>query len=365
MEERISRVALTLVPGIGDVLGKKLVARCGSAEAVFSEKKKLLRKIPRIGETVIEALASKDVFRKAEKEIAFMDRYRIRMFFFRDKEYPFRLRNCYDSPLLLYYKGNADLNAGKILGIVGTRKATPYGKEICRSLTAGMAGQQVLVVSGLAFGIDACAHRAALDAGLPTVAVLGHGLDRIYPDLNRHLAEKMTGQGGLLTDFPSGTNPDRENFPRRNRIIAGLCDAIVVVEAGSKGGALITAEIANSYNRDVFAVPGRIGDPWSEGANALIRTNKAALIQSADDIRYMMGWDTPPGNKPPVQRKIFIEMTPEEEKIFAILNESGKTGIDELCIKAGIPMSRVSAALLNLEFEGVVRSLPGKQYELG
>jgi len=286
------------------------------------------------------------------------------MLFFRDKDYPFRLKNCYDSPVLLYWKGNADLNTAKIIGIVGTRKATDYGKNICYKLVSGLADQQVLIVSGLAYGIDSCAHRAAIESGLPTVGVLGHGLDRIYPGFNRVLAEKMMKQGGLLTDFPSGTNPDRENFPKRNRIIAGLCDGIIVVEAGRKGGALITADIANSYNRDVFAVPGRIGDPWSEGSNFLIKANKAALIQSAEDVRYLMGWDIPPGLQPVQQRKIFIEMTPEEEALVKILTESGKLGVDEICIRAGISMSRVSAALLNLEFEGVVRSLPGKLYEL-
>ena len=364
MEEQLCRIALTLVPGIGDVLGKKLITHCGSAEAVFREKKKFLTRIPRVGEKLAEALSGTDAFLRAEKELVFMERYQIRPLFFRDREYPFRLKNCYDSPVILYWKGNADLNASRILGMVGTRKATEYGKTVCQRLIAGLSDPPVLIVSGLAYGIDSCAHRACLESGLPTIGVLGHGLDRIYPGFHRVMAEKMIRQGGLLTEFPSGTMPDRENFPKRNRIIAGMCDGIVVVEAGTKGGALITAEIANSYNRDVFAVPGRIGDPWSEGANALIRNNKAALIQSVEDIRYLMGWDAPPDRPAPKQKKIFIEMTPEEEVLVKILEETGRTGVDELCIRAGISMSRVSAALLNLEFEGVVRSLPGKCYEL-
>ena len=355
-------IALSLVPGIGDVFGKKLIAYCGSAEAVFRENKKLLRKIPRVGEKLLEALSGKEIFLLAEKEMAFIERYRIQVFSFLDKEYPYRLSNCFDSPLVLYYKGTGNLNHPKVIGFVGTRTPTEYGKEICNKLISGLVEQQIFIVSGLAYGIDTCAHKIALDNGLLTAAVLGHGLDRIYPSVNKSLAEKMVNQGGLVTDFPSNTEPDRENFPKRNRIIAGLCDAVVVIEAAHKGGALITAEIANSYNRDVFAVPGRIGDPYSEGTNSLIRTNKAALIQSPEDIRYLLGWDVKDMKPGLVQRKIFLEMTPEELILVDILSGTGKMGIDELSLLAGLRMSVVSAALLNLEFEGVVQSLPGKIY---
>ena len=248
--------------------------------------------------------------------------------------------------------------------VVGTRNATEYGKSVCRSLVDGLKDYGIMVVSGLAYGIDGCAHRSALDLGLPTVGVLGHGLDRIYPMTHKSLAERMITHGGLLTDFMSGTIPDRENFPKRNRIIAGLCDAVLVVEAGVKGGALITADIANSYNRDVFAVPGRIGDPWSEGTNFLIMSNKAALVQTPDDILYFMGWKSRDAVSAPVQRKIFIEMTPEEERITALLGEEGPMGIDDITLRSGCTMSKTSAALLNLEFEGVVACLPGKVYRL-
>ena len=302
-------IALSLVPGIGDVLGKKLIVYCGSAEAVFRENKKLLRKIPRVGEKLLEALSGKEIFIRAEKEMAFISRYKIQVYSFRDKEYPYRLSNCIDSPLVLYYKGTGNLNHSKVIGIVGTRTPTEYGKEVCYKLISGLAEQQIFIISGLAYGIDTCAHKVALDNGLLTAAVLGHGLDRIYPFLNKSLAEKMINQGGLVTDFPSQTEPDRENFPKRNRIIAGLCDAVVVIEAAQKGGALITADIANSYNRDVFAVPGRIGDLYSEGTNSLIRMNKASLIQSPEDIRYLLGWDVKDKKPGLVQRKIFLEMT--------------------------------------------------------
>ena len=363
-QQLLYQIAMTMVPGVGNILGKKLVIKSGSAEAVFREKKQLLQKIPRAGQAILDALSQKDVFIRAEKQFEFIQRYRISTLFFQDPDYPRRLKNCFDGPMLIYSKGNADLNAAKIIGIVGTRNATPYGKDFCASFLGCIKEYNPLIISGLAFGIDSCAHRLALENGLQTIGVLGHGLDRIYPQLNKSLAERMIMQGGLITEFPSETRPDRENFPMRNRIIAGLCDAIVVVEAAKKGGALITADIANTYNRDVFAVPGRIGDLYSEGTNFLIKTNKAALIQSAEDLIYLMNWDMKERRQQPHQRKIYIEMTGEEEALVNLLTEKGETGIDELCQGSGFSMSKVSSALLNLEFEGIVKSLPGKVYDL-
>lgn len=364
MSELLYQVALTMIPGVGDVLGKKLVAVCGSAESVFRESRRMVRKIPRIGESLLNAISSGEILQRAEQEVLFVQRYGIKTLFFTEKDYPFRLKNCIDAPVLLYYKGTADLNAARIIGMVGTRSATEYGKQICREILTGLTDLNPLIVSGLAYGIDSCAHRNSLELGLPTIGVLAHGLDRIYPYLNKDLAGRMVKAGGLLTDFTSGTKPDRENFPKRNRIIAGLCDAVIVVEAAMTGGALITADIAGSYNRDVFAIPGRIGDHFSEGTNHIIKTNKAALIQSAADIRYMMGWDSVTPSQVPRQGKIFLELTPDEEIIIEILRQAEKTGIDELAIKAGLSMSKVSCALLNLEFEGVVKCMPGKVYSL-
>ncbi len=360
----VYQIALTLIPGVGDVLGRKLVALCGSAGAVFLEPSRHLRKFPKVKEFLAGAGDNRNILARAEEEAAFVRRYDIRALFFRDADYPQRLRNCYDAPILLFYKGKGDLNAPRTVGIVGTRNATAYGREVTRDIVEGLAGYGVMVVSGLAFGIDGCAHRHALAAGLDTVGVLGHGLDTVYPWAHRSLAEKMVSQGGLITEFMSGTRPDRNNFPMRNRIVAGLCDAVVVVEAGAKGGALITADIANTYNRDVFAVPGRVTDPYSEGTNALVRTHKAALVQRAADIAYLMGWNDSASREPVVQKKIFVEMTPAEEAIVGLLQASGTLGIDELCIRTEQPMSRVSASLLNLEFEGVVKCMPGKQYSL-
>ncbi|MBN1199053.1 MAG: DNA-processing protein DprA, partial [Bacteroidales bacterium] len=327
------------------------------------EPKRILQKVKGIGEVLSAAVGNREIFRRAEQEITFIERFHIRPLFFQDPEYPVRLTHCIDGPMMLFFKGNTDLNATRVIGVVGTRSATGYGKGICRELIGGLIPHSPLVVSGLAYGIDSCAHRAALENNLQTIAVLGHGLDRIYPYSNSVLAEKMLSCGGLITEFFSGTNPDRENFPKRNRIIAGLCDAIVVVEAARKGGALITADIANSYNRDVFAIPGRIGDAWSEGTNYLIRINKAHLCQSAENIEYIMGWRVPE-KKQDFQRKIFLEMTPDEELVVRFLETGGKTGIDEIMNHLALPVSRVSAALLNLEFEGIVKILPGKVYEL-
>jgi len=357
------QIALVLIPGIGDVLGKKLVTMCGSAEAVFREPKRILRKVQGIGEVLSHAVGNKEILNRAEQEMNFISRYRITPLFFQDPGYPRRLSHCIDSPVMLFYKGVADLNSERVMGVVGTRSATRYGKGICRELVKGLASHNPLVVSGLAYGIDSYAHRAALEAALPTIAVLGHGLDRIYPYANTSLAEKMLSSGGLLTEFLSGTNPDRENFPKRNRIIAGLCDALIVVEAARKGGALITAGIANSYNRDVFATPGRVGDTCSEGANHLIRNNQAHLLQSYHDVEYIMGWREA-DLKPVRQRKIFIELTSEEELVTEYLEKEKQSGIDDIMLHTGLTPGKVSAVLLNLEFEGIIKGLPGKIYQM-
>ena len=360
----VYQIGLTLLPGIGAVLGKKLVAYCGGVEGVFKQKKAALLKVPGIGTRLVDAILSQSVLSRAEEEMAFIEKNAITPLFYLEKNYPARLKNCIDSPIMLYYKGNANLNTPKVIGVVGTRQATDYGREMCAKIIKTLRYHEPLIVSGLAYGIDTCAHRVALEQGLKTVAVLGHGLDRIYPYLNRSLAEKMFDQGGLITEFMSKTVPDRENFPKRNRIIAGLTDATVVVEAAKSGGALITAEIANSYNRDVFSVPGRIGDTWSEGCNFLIKTNKANLMQSADDIAYIMGWQQDPVKSPLRQRQLFVELSKEEEIITNQLRMADTMGIDDICINTKLPSSRVASALLNLEFQGLVRALPGKVFKL-
>ena len=362
------QIAITLIPGVGDVLAKNLISYCGSAEAVFKEKKSKLEKIPDIGSVRAEAVLqnSDDALKRAEKEVEFIEKYKITPLFFTDKNYPTRLKNCDDAPVMLYYKGNAHLNESKIISIVGTREATEYGKSICKKLIEDLTKHNVIIVSGLAYGIDITAHKAALKNNLQTIGVLAHGLDRLYPSIHKSTAEKMIKQGGLLTEFLSKTNPDAENFPSRNRIVAGMSDAVIVVESGKKGGALITAEIANSYNRDVFAVPGKVGDVYSQGCNRLIKSNKAVLIESAADIEYVMGWEekTTNGEKKNNQKKLFIELKPEEKILVDLLNENQPLDIDTLCFRSKFTMSKAASVLLNLEFSGIVKSLPGKIYQL-
>ncbi len=357
------RIGLTLISGIGGITGKKLLAFCGSAEAVFKESRRALMKIPGIGEYTVNCIIKQDVLEKAEKEARYIEKNNISPVFFTDETYPHRLINCEDGPLMLYYRGHADLNHQRMIGIVGTRSATSYGISFCEQLIEQLKVLDVIIVSGLAYGIDTCAHREALKNDIPTIGVLGHGHDRIYPWQNKNMAVEMLGKGGLLTEFVSGSRPDRENFPKRNRIVAGMCDAIVVVESKRKGGAMITADIANSYNRDVFALPGRIGDEMSVGCNLLIKSNKAAMIESVKDIGYIMGWEETI-QKPNIQRKLFHEFTPDQKLIVEILEKSEKTSVDRLSVLSSLPASKVSSALLALEFDGLVISLPGKLYSM-
>jgi DNA processing protein len=358
------KIALALVPNIGDILAKRLVAYCGGVEAVFNEKKAALEKIPGIGSAYAQSVINHKVFDRAEEEIKFIEKNNITPLFYLDSDYPKRLSHCEDNPVMLYFKGNCNLNSEKIISIVGTREATEYGKRMCEKLIADLAIHNVTIISGLAYGIDICAHKAALDNKLPTVCTLAHGLDRMYPAVHKNTAEKMLENGGWLTDFTSNTTPDRENFPRRNRIVAGISDATIVIESKKSGGSLITADIANSYNRDVFAFPGRVDDVCSEGCNAIIKQNKAALIQSAADLVYILGWEQTKKSKAPQQKQLFIELSQDEEILVNALKEKESVGIDDLCFIAKLPMSKVSALLLTLEFSGIVRSLPGKAYRL-
>lgn len=364
MDDLIYKIALTLIPGVGSVYGKSLVAYCGGVQAVFLEKKRALLKIPGIGEQTVNAITNSQVFSRAEEELLFIQRNDIKPLFYLDKDYPIRLKQCSDSPLLMFYKGNPDFNTQKVVAMVGTRNATEYGREMCRKIIEGLKEHNALIVSGLAYGIDTWSHKASVDFGLQTVGVLGHGLDRIYPYSNKSLADRMVANGGLLSEFLSKTNPDRENFPKRNRIIAGLSDAVVVVEAGEKGGALITAEIADSYNRDVLAVPGRVTDSQSAGCNKLIKINKASLLQSADDIAYLMGWDKKPTKQNATQAQLFRDFTSDEMLVINALREKGDLDIDSLLITTGLLPSKAAALLLNMEFEGFIRCLPGKVYRL-
>jgi len=362
----LHQLALTFTKHIGDQLAKVLVSYCGSAEAVFEAPTKKLAQIPGIGQKAIEQLVLREGFARAEQELRFIEKNDIKVLFYSDEAYPKRLKNCSDSPALLYYKGNTKLNHQRIISIVGTRNATDYGKQLCRELVEDLKPYDVVIMSGLAYGIDIAAHKESLRMDIPTLGVFGHGLDRIYPTQNRSVADKMLHNGGWVTEFPSGTMPDPQNFPRRNRIVAGMADATVVVEASVKGGALITAEIANSYNRDVFAYPGRVHDEFSEGCNFLIRNNKAALLTSGADLAYILGWERPGGSAPAkAQLALPIDLEPAESLIFdAIRQNTGALGIDDLTIKTNLPLSQLAMSLLTLEMQGYIRSLPGKTYAI-
>jgi DNA processing protein len=358
------QIALTLVPNIGDIHAKALINQFGNAEAVFSARKKDLEVLEGIGTIRANSIKNFNDFSKAEEEIDFIKKYKITTLFITDKNYPQRLLNCYDSPAMLFYKGNADLNNSKIVAVVGTRNNNEYGKNICEKLIEELAGEDIIIISGLAFGIDSIAHKAALKNEMKTIGVLAHGLDKIYPSQNSGLAKEMIMNGGLLTEFRSRTKPDRQNFPSRNRIVAGISDAIIVVETGIKGGSLITAELGNGYNKDVFAFPGRINDTKSEGCNFLIKNNKAALITGANDLLENMGWKKKKVISIKKQRELFIELTPDEKVVTQILQLQEQVHIDELFLKSKLNSSAVAAALLLLEMQGIITSLPGKIYKL-
>lgn len=362
--ELVYKIAIGQIPKVGGVLARRLIAYTGSAEAVFKEKKQHLLKIPGIGEILVNHITKNNSLERAEKELAFLEKHQIETYFFLDDNYPARLKQCEDAPLLLFKKGKGAIDQPKMISIVGTRRASEYGKSICESLIKGFKERHhnAVIVSGLAYGIDACAHREALKNEMETIAVLGHGLNTLYPAQHKSLAKQVIEQGALVTDFLSDENPERNNFVKRNRIIAGISDATIVVESGIKGGALITADIANSYNRDVFAFPGKTSDTYSMGCNKLIKTNKAALIESIEDLEYIMGWEQ--ASQQPIQQQMF-DMVSEEEKIVLQYLSEHKTGsIDLLARSTGLATNRLASLLLNLELQGYIKSLPGNVYQL-
>jgi DNA processing protein len=361
----LHQIALTFIPGVGSVNSRLLLKHFGTAEDIFKARKSQLLAIPGIGEKTAASILKKDFFQDAEAELSFVEKYKIEVLFYDADNYPKRLKSCYDAPLLLYFKGNANLNNQRIVSIVGTRNATPYGKELTDLLVNDLKKHDVLVVSGLAYGIDAMAHKACLKQDISTVGVVGHGLDRIYPSQHRSLAEKMVRSGGLLTEFPSQTKPERENFPKRNRIVAGMADATIIVEASLTGGALITAELANSYNRDVFSFPGSVDREFSAGCNYLIKTNRANLITSAKDLEYLLGWKTDASAEDlKKQLSLRLNLSADEKKIVDVLLSDGQTGVDELALKTNLPQSKLAITVLGLEMQGIIITLPGKNYKI-
>jgi len=360
--ETLYRVALKNIPKVGAVIARNLIAYCGSVEAVFHENPRHLLRVPGVGPKLVSYIRKKSILLDAEKELKYIERHDIQLHFYLDESYPKRLRHISQAPILMYSKGSFDLNADRIISIVGTRKATEYGKMMCGRIIRELARYDPVVVSGLAYGIDIAAHRESVAHNLSTIAVLGNGLGRVYPSQHHSIANRMLKKGGLLTEFNFETPPDKENFPSRNRIVAALADVVIVVESADSGGSIITAEFANSYNRDVAAIPGRGNDIMSAGCNRLIKTHKAHLVEGGEDIAQLLSWDDENTKAEARQRAMFADLSEGEELLVELMNDGKETDLDLLSVQSKIPLGELATVLLSLEFKGVVRSLPGKRY---
>ncbi|CAM2731038.1 DNA processing protein [Flavobacterium succinicans] len=357
-----SLLALQSVEGVGDIVAKKLIHHFGDAESVLQAKSQQLAAIDGVGAMLLKNLKEPNIYDKAQAELNFIQKNDINVSYFQDQTYPERLKHCFDSPLLLFSAGSIDLNNRKIISIVGTRQITSAGTEFCKKFIEDLAPLNPIIVSGFAYGVDIVAHQLAMEHGLQTIGVLAHGLNQIYPKTHKKYMAKMEQNGGFLTEFWSSSNPDKENFVRRNRIVAGMSEATIVIESAEKGGSLITANMANDYNRDVFAVPGRVSDKYSQGCNMLIKTQKAQLLTSAADLVYHLNWDLQTPTKS-IQKQLFVSLAPEEQKIYDYLLQSGKEMLDTIALACDLPIFRLSGILLNMELKGVIRPLPGKLFE--
>ncbi len=355
-DKSLYRIALTQIKGVGVTHARTLMQVIGDEEAIFKEDIRKLEAIPRISRRLISEIRDPEVMRKAEKELKFVTDNKLRFLFFTDEEYPQRLTQCIDAPLLLYAKGNTGFNPQRTVSVIGTRNCTRYGEDFCTEFIEKLSHRipELQIISGLAYGIDICAHRAALKNNLSTVAVLAHGLDRVYPQVHRQTAIEMLQNGALLTEFPSGTNPDKHNFVKRNRIVAGLSDAVVVT----------TCDMANSYFREVFALPGRVHDKMSVGCNKLITENKAILLQRIDDFISHMGWKEIEKPPLPKQQELFTNLSEEETALYGKLSKGGPMHVNALAIELNIPVSELFMTLLELEVKNVVVSLPGGMYQI-
>lgn len=357
-------LALLQVEGVGDILAKKLITQCGSAEEVFKAKKTTLAQIEGIGKSVLKNIQDKTVFHKTEHELRIIEKENINLWYYQDKNYPERLKQCSDAPVILFQSGNINLSDRKIISIVGTRQVTTYGAESTKKLIEDLVPLNPVIVSGFAYGVDILAHQIAMDCGLQTIGVLAHGLNQIYPKVHKKYIAKMEENGGFLTEFWSDSKPDRENFVKRNRIVAGMSEATIVIESAEKGGSLITAQIANDYNRDVFAVPGRTTDKYSQGCNNLIKTQRANVLTSAADLVYILNWQIKKKEEKAIQKQLFITLTDEEQKIYDYLTKKTNETIDIIALDCELPVYKISSILLNMELKGIIRPLPGKIFEL-
>lgn len=356
-------LALLRVEGVGDIVAKKLISHCGSAENVFKSKALQLKGIDGVGEVLLRNLKNKTVFEKAEAELHFIEKENLMVLYYQNENYPDRLKHCVDGPVLLFASGTIKLENRRMISIVGTRQITSYGNEFCKKLIEDLAIFNPIIVSGFAYGVDIVAHQAAMENDLQTIGVLAHGLNQIYPKPHKRYVIKMEQNGGFLTEFWSTSNPDKENFVRRNRIVAGMTEATIVIESAEKGGSLITANVANDYNRDVFAVPGRTSDKYSQGCNDLIKTQRANLLTSAADLVYSLNWELKSEPAKLIQKQLFVSLDNDEQKIYDYLQKSGKQLLDIVALECDFPIFKMSSILLNMELKGVVRPLPGKLFE--
>ena len=370
-QETLYSIALSFVPRLNLLNRKMLLEKMGSVTEIFEQRHNLKEIFPHINQATLEALAMMDIhLKRAEEELAFAQAGHIQCIGYYDEAYPARLRECPDAPILLYYRGIADLNCQHIVSMVGTRQITQYGKDICKQFVKELRQlcPDTLIVSGLAYGVDIHCHRAALEQGMDTIGVLAHGLDQIYPRFHRDTAVQMVQHGGLLTEFPSRSNADKKNFIQRNRIVAGMTDATIVVESAQKGGSLITAEIAEGYGRDVFAFPGRVGDTCSQGCNQLIRSNRAGLITCAEDFVQAVGWEAECNLRKQLneglQQELFPDLTEEEQRIVKALKDTDSKQMNILAVDTALPISKLTSLLFGLEMKGVVRLLSGGCYRL-
>ena len=361
--ELIAVLRLQRVPNIGDITAKKLIAHCGSPEAIFEDKLQNLLKIDGVGTHTLKGLLDGEHLESAQSEYAYIKRKELAYSYFADADYPAYLKHCIDSPILLFKRGNIDLEGRKIISVVGTRKITSYGTAFCEEFIERIAPLNPVIVSGFAYGVDICIQKTAIKHGLQTIGCLAHGLNQMYPKTHAKYVADVEKNGGFLTEFWSSSNPERENFLKRNRIIAGMAEATIVIESAEKGGSLVTADIANSYNREVFAVPGRAKDTYSLGCNNLIKQQKAHMLTSAADLIYLLGWEVEQKETTPIQKQLFVELNADEKSIYTYLQKEGKQLLDVIALECKLPVHKISSTLLTMEMKGVIRPLPGKLFE--
>ena len=363
-EKLLAVLRLQKSKAVGDILAKKLILATGDVRQIFSEKKNSLAKINGIGTHVLKHLFDSENIKLAEKELNYITENNIAYSYFLDDDFPKNLQQCIDSPILIFKDGKIDLKNERIISIVGTRNITSYGRDFCKELIKELKEYNPIIVSGFAYGIDICAHKEAIENELQTIAVLAHGFEQIYPKSHKKYINQVNENGGFITEFWHDENPLRENFLKRNRIVAGISQATIIIESAEKGGSLVTADIANSYSRDVFAVPGRTSDLFSKGCNRLIKDNKAALLTSAKDVAKMLNWDMQQRASPKLQTQLFIELNSEEQKIYDYLLKNGKQVLDLIALECQIPIYKLAPMLLQLEMKGVLKPLPGKLFEV-